>query len=762
MSRRNVGLAIACAGLALGCQRGGEGAAAPVVFSEIMYHPVLETDVEEHEFLEIHNRGGEPLALGGWQIAGGVRFRFPDGTTLASGGYLVVARNRARLLDLPRYALDPAVVLGDYQGQLDNDGERLLLQDAAMRTVDELVYDDLAPWPEAADALGAGEAWLPESELPLERHRFMGRSLERRDPARPSTWPGNWEASPLDGATPGRPSSQAGAALGVVESFTVRGAARAATIEPRDRVLVQVRFGGGRVQAPELEWFADDIERDDEPTARLPLEGDGAILSAQLPAQQANTILRFRVWGERGRGAEVISPRPGDPRPWHAAFVQPPATGRTPSYRLFIRLADWQRLYENLGEGRVPGNLGGGSSGEFCALNPRWDARVPAVLAVGSEVYDIQARYQGSRGNRFSGPRAIDMTRWPAAVAIPEVPRPFQPLSWHFNFARHQRFQGQHGTVRSFNLSKLPDQSCQGFFARVANPLFEAVGVAAARTSYVRLYINGAYYHYMQQQEHVDEDLLLRHYGKDHEVGDLFKVTGARWDEGPFGFGDESPLVAHCGYSVDERYAFTYERQTHEDTRPGSGDVRALVEELHAARAEGLPALRAFFERRFDVARLTDYMVVRNWLSAWDDVWQNHYLYRRADGKFMVLPTDMDNHFGFAGPSAFDGSFFSGVVNGRSNYRDLPNYLKDSFLRVYRAEFLARVEELSRSVLHPDNVTALIDEALAEYALEEAKEAPAGITLSAGCGLGDPVIVANRMKSFVRLRHERVLDRLFD
>jgi hypothetical protein len=155
-------------------------------------------------------------------------------------------------------------------------------------------------------------------------------------------------------------------------------------------------------------------------------------------------------------------------------------------------------------------------------------------------------------------------------------------------------------------------------------------------------------------------------------------------------------------------------------------------------------------------------MVVRNWLSAWDDVWQNHYLYRRADGKFMVLPTDMDNHFGFAGPSAFDGSFFSGVVNGRSNYRDLPNYLKDSFLRAYRAEFLARVEELSRSVLHPDNVTALIDEALAEYALEEAKEAPAGITLSGGCGLGDPVIVANRMKNFVRLRHERVLDRLFD
>ena len=173
------------------------------------------------------------------------------------------------------------------------------------------------------------------------------------------------------------------------------------------------------MQAPELEWFADDIERDDEPTARVALEGGDAAVSAELAPQPANTILRFRVWGDRGRGAELISPRPGDPRPWHAAFVQPPTTGRTPIYRLFIRLADWQQLYENLGEGRVPGNLGGGSSGEFCALNPRWDARVPAVLVAGNVVHDIQARYQGSRGNRFSGPRPIDMARWPAAVAIP-------------------------------------------------------------------------------------------------------------------------------------------------------------------------------------------------------------------------------------------------------------------------------------------------------------------------------------------------------
>ena len=69
---------------------------------------------------------------------------------------------------------------------------------------------------------------------------------------------------------------------------------------------------------------------------------------------------------------------------------------------------------------------------------------------------------------------------------------------------------------------------------------------------------------------------------------------------------------------------------------------------------------------------------------------------------------------------------------------------------------------LSNTVLHPSNVLPLIDEAVAEYSVDEAKEAPAGLPNTSQCGMGDPAMVAARMKAFVRGRYERVQDGLFD
>src|SRR5262245_40820498 len=58
----------------------GDGTSAPVdaaplplgdvVITEIMYHPVYEqSDVDNHEFVEIYNRSSAPVAIGKWRLA---------------------------------------------------------------------------------------------------------------------------------------------------------------------------------------------------------------------------------------------------------------------------------------------------------------------------------------------------------------------------------------------------------------------------------------------------------------------------------------------------------------------------------------------------------------------------------------------------------------------------------------------------------------------------------------------------------------------
>ncbi len=96
----------------------------PVVINEIHYAPISYDD--EDEFVELYNRSKAALSLGGWRFVSGIEFQFPDTTTIPAGGYLVVAKNRARLLS-NHPTLTPALALGDYSGTLSNTGERLAL-----------------------------------------------------------------------------------------------------------------------------------------------------------------------------------------------------------------------------------------------------------------------------------------------------------------------------------------------------------------------------------------------------------------------------------------------------------------------------------------------------------------------------------------------------------------------------------------------------------------------------------------------------------
>src|SRR4051812_36627622 len=65
----------------------------PVVINEIMYH--APGDLENLQYIELFNAGKSGRDLSGWSFSKGAKFVFPKGTELASGGYLVVGRDRA-------------------------------------------------------------------------------------------------------------------------------------------------------------------------------------------------------------------------------------------------------------------------------------------------------------------------------------------------------------------------------------------------------------------------------------------------------------------------------------------------------------------------------------------------------------------------------------------------------------------------------------------------------------------------------------------
>lgn len=128
---------------------GGEHAStANLVVSEIMYHPANE----EAEFIELTNVGSQSVDLRGARFVEGVRFVFPDTQPLlASGQRILVVRNKA-VFESVYGAGRPSA--GEYEGNLDNAGETLVLLAADDSVLLQFTYDDAAPWPGNTDGAG--------------------------------------------------------------------------------------------------------------------------------------------------------------------------------------------------------------------------------------------------------------------------------------------------------------------------------------------------------------------------------------------------------------------------------------------------------------------------------------------------------------------------------------------------------------------------------------------------------------------------------
>lgn len=129
-----------------------------LAITEVMYHPAKRSDGRNLEFIEVYNSNPWPEDLGGYRISGNADFTFPQGTTIPSHGYRVIAPRPADIAAV--YGLDSVLgpltnsTVGNTTNVLDNGGGMLRLRDEIGTVLLEVNYNDQPPWPVSPDGAG--------------------------------------------------------------------------------------------------------------------------------------------------------------------------------------------------------------------------------------------------------------------------------------------------------------------------------------------------------------------------------------------------------------------------------------------------------------------------------------------------------------------------------------------------------------------------------------------------------------------------------
>lgn len=155
---------------------------APLIISELNYNPNDGAGFADtaFEFVEIYNPGPTSVDLENYSFSG-ITFVFPAGASIAVGEYIIVAVNPAS------YTGNGYQVFGPNTGALSNGGESIVLLDNNGVTVDDVFFDNNAPWPTLSNGFGP--------------------SLELSDLSSDNSDGANWQASCAYNGTPGAANS---------------------------------------------------------------------------------------------------------------------------------------------------------------------------------------------------------------------------------------------------------------------------------------------------------------------------------------------------------------------------------------------------------------------------------------------------------------------------------------------------------------------------------------------------------------------------
>ncbi len=584
-----------------------------VVINEIMYNPVRDPDGDplrhcrDEEFIELHNRGDAAIDVGGWRFVSGIDVRFPAGTVIDAGGYLVVAADRAAFE--AKYGAVSGIV-GPWEGALDDGGESILLVDDGGLPVDHVDYNDRIPWPINPDGLRG--------------------SIELIDPSSDNDRARAWaESSDFDG-TPGRINSatEAASARGAGPQIT-RVTARPATeparesVRSSDAVRVEARVldrdGVSRVLLHYQVCVAGDYIRitDDRFTTdwvKVPMEHDTSrgVHAVDIPVQPHRTLVRYRVEAFDGGtpAAAAMSPRERDPEPNYAYFVH----DGIPEYVADQRSAFGAPGYAHTDLDRVPVYFFIADAADIEEVQYRQfpiDSvyRWRVTVVHDNRVYD-HCRLRLRTGHRYTWPK-----------------RP-----WKIRLNKGNFFRGHYddGTPFPRGRSRINLSTAQhdpgkprgegGVFESLAFRLFHEAGVLSSATNFVHLRIVRS----AEEHGQFDGDFFGLYV-------DLQRIDTVLLEDRGLPSGEDSEIYKMAGRPIKK----------HPDCDPSLASVRALME-------GHLPQPREWYEEHLDLEKYFSFRAVVELADAHDmDSLKNFFYYHNGEtGRWQVVPWDLDNTFG--------------------------------------------------------------------------------------------------------------------
>lgn len=124
-----------------------------VVINEINYNS--SDDRDTGDWIELYNPGDLEIDISGWIYKDSNddnEFIIPEGTTIASGDYLVLSHD---LEDFSEFWTDTENVIGGVDFGLSGNTDQVRIYNTSDQLIDIVTYDDEAPWPVGPDGAGA-------------------------------------------------------------------------------------------------------------------------------------------------------------------------------------------------------------------------------------------------------------------------------------------------------------------------------------------------------------------------------------------------------------------------------------------------------------------------------------------------------------------------------------------------------------------------------------------------------------------------------